>query len=382
MDVPASLLDFPLIQEGPPWHIGRRPLPRPRPVALPWRLVLLALVTWVPLLVLSLLHGGPTVPRAFLRDATLHVRLLVSLPILIAAVPYIQGHLVLAVRQFVIAELIDASHLPAYQDISRGVMRLRNLASVELGLLLVSFALSFVEVPFQPSLGWMREGAQGPLTLAGWWQLAVVQPLVRFVVLRWMWRSILWTVFLVRVSRLPLALVPTHPDGAGGLGFLATCQASFSVIVFALAFTLAARYWQHHADTDLAHTAKDLLSFALLSLGVLFAPLLAFCHQLALAKRRGDHAFSAVAAWHSRHFEQRWFHDKEAPGQEPLGAPEFSSLVDLGSSFTVARKMLWFPVDRRAVLAIVGAAMAPMVPILVVDRRLFEVVMALGKGLL
>lgn len=382
MDIPASLLDFRLILEGPPWHIGRRPLPRPRHVSLPWSVLLVALVTWVPLLALSLLHDGATVPRAFLRDASLHARLLVSLPLFIAATPYIQGHIAMAVRQFVTSELIDASHLTAYQDVARGVMRLRDLASVEAGLLIASFALSFVEVPIQPSLAWMREGTQGPLTLAGWWYLAVCQPIVRFVVLRWLWRSILWAVFLFRVSRLPLALVPTHPDGAGGLGFLGTCQASFSVLVFALGFPIAARYWQRHTDMDLTQTAKDLFSFALMSLTVLLAPLIPFCHQLILAKRRGDHDFSAVAAWHSRRFEHRWFHSQEPAEQELLGAPEFSSLVDLGSSFIVARKMLWFPVDRRAVLAIFCAAMAPMVPVLVIDRRFLEVVLTLGKGLL
>lgn len=41
--------------------------------------------------------------------------------------------------------------------------------------------------------------------------------LARFLVLRWFLRLFCWTSLLLRVSRLELNLLPSHPDGYGGL---------------------------------------------------------------------------------------------------------------------------------------------------------------------
>ena len=45
-------------------------------------------------------------------------------------------------------------------------------------------------------------------------------PIFQFLTLRWLYRLLLWFLFLWRVSRLDLRLAPSHPDRAGGLGFL------------------------------------------------------------------------------------------------------------------------------------------------------------------
>jgi hypothetical protein len=44
---------------------------------------------------------------------------------------------------------------------------------------------------------------------------------------------------LWRMSRLDFQLMPTHPDGAGGLGFLGYAHVPFGSIVFALGATLS-----------------------------------------------------------------------------------------------------------------------------------------------
>ncbi|NOK22501.1 hypothetical protein [Corallococcus carmarthensis] len=380
MDVPASLLDFSLIQGSA--LDRRRSLARPRRTSRPTRILVLTLVGWLPLLALSLFQGEPAVLRSFLRDMGIHVEFLVSLPLLIAAERYIDLSLGAAVRQFVVSELIDEKDLATFEGIARGVMRLRRNATIEAGLLVASLAVSFMDLPHQANPVWLHSEPGGPRTLAGWWYLVVSMPLIRFLVLRWLWRGVLWASFLFRVSRLRLTLVPTHPDTAGGLGFLGTCQASFALIVLAVASTLTAQRLARAPSADYTDYALHLLAFAILCLGIVFAPLVFFSRQLLRAKRRGDHAFSGVAAWHSRRFEERWFHREPPAGQELLGAPEFSSLVDLGSSFTVARRMRWFPVDIRAAVAVFSAAMAPMVPLLLADRRFLEVLLALGKSVL
>lgn len=50
------------------------------------------------------------------------------------------------------------------------------------------------------------------------------------ILLRWIWRFLIWADFLFRVSRLSLVLRPGHPDLAGGLGYLGVAQQSFVTI--------------------------------------------------------------------------------------------------------------------------------------------------------
>ncbi len=71
------------------------------------------------------------------------------------------------------------------------------------------------------------------LTWAGWWLTGFCTPLFQFLVLRWLWRPFLWFQFLARVRRLDLQLFPTHPDEAGGLGFIGKAQRFFGILLFA-----------------------------------------------------------------------------------------------------------------------------------------------------
>ena len=61
-----------------------------------------------------------------------------------------------------------------------------------------------------------------------WSFVYVSLPAFQFVLYRWYFRLFIWMRFLWQVARCELSLVPTHPDRAGGLGFL-----SLSVVAFA-----------------------------------------------------------------------------------------------------------------------------------------------------
>ena len=60
----------------------------------------------------------------------------------------------------------------------------------------------------------------GDLSPAGWWHTCISLPILYYFLLRWLRIFVIWSHFLFRVSRLDLELTPTHPDRAGGLGFL------------------------------------------------------------------------------------------------------------------------------------------------------------------
>ncbi len=66
------------------------------------------------------------------------------------------------------------------------------------------------------------------LSLAGMWFVYVSLPVFQFLLCRWYFRLLIWARFLWQVSRIPLSLVPTHPDRVGGLGFLANTAYAFT----------------------------------------------------------------------------------------------------------------------------------------------------------
>jgi hypothetical protein len=381
MDESSPLPDFSIVKGGPLFRCECRlhlvpsdRAPRPRSA-----LAFVALA-WLPIPLLALARNG-TAPHSLFSELEVHVQLLIALGTLVAAESYVDGRISAAVRQFHASHLVGVGHRHAFEDAVRAAIRWRDSNVAEACLLIAAYALTLVS-PVDPTRAWIYTGEAGAPSAAGWWYLAVSQPLFRFLVLRWLWRGVLWARFLFRVSRLPLALVPTHPDMAGGLGFLAICQASFAPVVFALASSLASHLRTTEprglVGTPLPYLAP-LVVLGVVGALVVYAPLGFFTPQLVQAKRRGDVRFSALAAWHSRRFERKWFRGEA--GREVLGAPDFSSLIDLGSSFAIARKMRLFPFDARSLAGLLAAALAPLAVLLVMDREFLDVLLKIHEGL-
>ncbi|XXF77455.1 hypothetical protein P2318_31040 [Myxococcaceae bacterium GXIMD 01537] len=383
MDVPASLQDFSLTRGGPLFKVEHRlHLDTPGRVFLVHYVLAALLLGWLPLFPLAAVEGGAAAVNSLLRDVHVHVLLLIALPVLLAAEPLVDGRLSLALRQFAASDLVGVGSLRGLERAALTVMRWRDLVSVELGLLVVSFALAWVGQPRMHGVWLLSDGHP---TLAGAWYLFLCRPLFIFVLLRWLWRGALWFVFLFRVSRLPLILVSTHPDSAGGLGFLCVAQASFSPIVFAVACVLATSMYrtkQLDLTQGLYSYASPLVVLALIALSLLYLPLAFFSRSLLRTKRRGDLRFSALAAHHSRRFERKWFGHERENRAEMLHAEDFSALTDLGTSFQLSRDMRIIPWHRRSVFIILGSAMAPLALLLVVDRQFIAVVRELVKNLL
>jgi len=382
MDAHSTLSDFSLVKGGPLYRTEcRLHLASSKLTRVVWCALVFALLAWLPLVALTFPRGD-TALRSLFAGLQVHAKLLLALPVLVAAEPYIDGRIAQAARQFLDSHLVGVGSRPAFEKSARAAMRWLDSNLAEACLLIASFALSFAsDLDFHR--GWAVAGAEERLSLAGWWYLTVSQPLFWFLALRWVWRGTLWGVFLFRVSRLPLALMPTHPDVTGGLGFLPICQSSFAPVVFSLSVVLSSYTWDAQvvglASSPLPYLIP-LITLGMLAAVVVFAPLGFFTPQLLKAKRRGVSAFSALAAWHSRQFERRWFHGRT--GEHPLGAPEFSSLADLGSAFTVARKMRMFPWDQRSLLCFAAGSLAPLPILLIMDRKFLAVLEYLCGGLL
>ncbi len=381
MDPPATLTDFSLVRGGllfqTEQRLRRAPRRRHDPAI---RALVVAVVAWFPLLLFSLPDGGSAVASLF-NELQVHAQLLIALPVLVGAESYIDGRLRFAARHFLEANLVRADALETFDADARRAMRWRDSYLVEVLLLILAYTLTFI-APADATRSWTLSPDGGDSSMAGWWNLLVSQPVFRFLALRWVWRGVVWSAFLLRISRLPLTLVPTHPDMMAGLGFLPVCQASFSPVVFSLSVVVAA-YTSRVVPAGLAaNPGAYVIPLAVIAAGavvLVFAPMGFFVPQLVLAKRRSIEGFSPLAARHSRQFEQKWFDG--GPDAELLGAPEMSSLADIGTAFTLSRKMRLLPWDLVALQAVIGSALAPLLILLVMDRQFIAVLKFIHDGI-
>jgi hypothetical protein len=62
-------------------------------------------------------------------------------------------------------------------------------------------------------------------------------------------------------------------------------------------------------------------------------------------------------------FHNKWIESSRPAQDSPLGNPDMSSLVDLGSSFDVIRQMSVFPVGRTQLFQVAVIACLPGVPL-------------------
>lgn len=213
--------------------------------------------------------------------------------------------------------------------------------------------------------GGANPSAVGETTWTSQWYWMVCMPLFRFLLLRWLWRLALWCFFLWRVSRLELRLVPTHPDRAGGLGFLELVHTEFAPLVLAISATQSASLAQDIASGRMAYDAiYPGVAFVLLADAVLFVgPLYIFFLKLWRCKVKGMSDYSAFAERYVNEFERKWLGADPAPAEPLLGSADIQSLADLNNAVGIVREMRLVPASPTLLMYLAVAALLPLLPL-------------------
>jgi len=385
----ANELDFSLILGGPIFQLFRRShLSGDGLELLHRRLLFITGIAWLPLLVLSIVGGhltsGAGLP--FLHDIEAHARLLVALPMLILAEVVVHRRLRPVVSAFLTRRIVVGPDVPRFVTAIQDAMKLRNSVPVELALLLLIFTLGLWVWRSQIALGtstWYAvvENGQFRLTLPGYWYAFVSVPVFQFILLRWYLRLLIWFRFLWQVARLNLQIIPTHPDRAGGLGFLGKGAYAFGPILFAqgvlLSALIASRVLYGGAVlSSFRVEAGVVIGFFLL---VILGPLAMFTPKLAEAKRRGLAQYGLLASRYVEQFDRKWVGGGAAGDDELLGTGDIQSLADLGNGFAYVREMRAIPFGLDDVLRLAAATAAPLVPLGLIVLSFEELVAQLVK---
>ena len=375
--------EFSLVLGGPLYQLLRRThLSDDALTMLRRRVIVIALLTWLPLLILSALEGNLTggdgsVP--FLHDVEAHVRFLLAMPLLIVAELVVHRRLRPLLRQFLERDLIPASAMPRFDDAIAAAFRLRNSVFAEVFLIAFVYGVGILVwgqyIALDAATWYATPSTDGPkLSLAGGWYRFVSLPIFQFLLLRWYFRLAVWTRFLWHVSRIPLRVVPTHPDGVGGLGFLSNTVYAFAVLAVAHGALLAGPLANHVLFAGAALTQYKVEVGVVLGflLCIVLGPLLLFAPQLAQAKRVGLREYGTLAQRYVREFDTKWLRGAVAPDEPLVGSADVQSLADLANSFAVVRTMRVVPITRQAVIGLAIATLAPLVPLLLTMMPLEE----------
>jgi hypothetical protein len=300
------------------------------------------------------------------------VRCLVAIPLLIAAEAVVEAITQRIVPYFVTSGLVTEAQEPRFAAILRQAARLRDswLAWTVLAVSAVLLAWRFTgvsETLHADELSWAvsREMDLLQLGFGGWWFLVVVRPVFTFFLLHWGWRLVIVAVVSWRIAHLELRLVPTHPDGAGGLGFLEQAPVAFSPIVLALSAVLAS-HWAHqilYHQGDLNALTLPLGVFVVALLVIFLGPFVLFSAPLRQLKRRSLLAYGGLVGQHGWLVHRRWILGQPVEDKGLLEAPELGPVADTIAMYEAVTRIKPVPLGKLSCLAIVIPTLLPMIPV-------------------
>jgi len=352
------------------------------------KIIFAIFLTWVPLVVLAAIQGlalGPNRPQSVLLDPAIYARFLVALPILLYARKVSTMKLRAIVDHFLQARVVKDAERDGFITNIVSAMHLCHLPAIDWLALAMAYVYSIVHVHVVvPSVTetWrtIGSGAEAHLSLAGWWFVAVSQPVYLFILFRLLYRIGVWWRFLQQTSRLDLQLEAAHPDQVGGLGFLGLSFAIFQESAFAISASVAGGV----ANLVLL-TRAGVTSFAYVILGAvvfiiaLFAgPLLFFRGSLAKAKQRGELDYRVLWQEQLRQFNEKWS-QFTSKSRDMLGVADFSGLTDFSSILERVQTTRLIPIQPRQVLPLALAALLPFLLVLPLLIPLDEILAQLVK---
>ena len=356
------------------------------------RAVFFALLTWLPLAAWAL-YAGRAVPggvdEPLLMHFGVHVRFLLAVPALILGEAVAHRVSTTLIPYFLTSGVVPLAQRGAFVRVLGGVVRLRDRALPWVLIVVVVAAWTILQPAAVGSEAeheakWASTGGAGGLGFGGWWLLYVSRPIFGALLVAWLWRLALVFVLLKRIARLDLSIVPTHPDGAGGLGFMKDLPKAFSLLAFATSAVVASRLAHdviYHGLT-LQSLKVVLTAFVVLVVAICVAPLLALAGPLAAAKRRALLEYGALVGKHGRLVRQRWILG-EAPADDALlQAPEIGPVADTLALYEAVGRMKAVPFGKSTLVAIAVPTLVPIVVLLSTQVPIKEVLKKIVGALL
>lgn len=333
------------------------------------RILAICLFTWLPLLILTLFSNVKL--SVFINDIGVHVRLLISLALLLYAEVIADQRFQVLVQQFLKCHIIEEKEQKKYHALIASAIRLSSSTFAEIILFVFVITIgrwiSNQLLPFDISMWYIEKRNNGiSLTLPGYWYAFISLPIFQFILLRWYYRIAVWYRFLWQVSKLKLRLNSLHPDRAGGIGFLVNGIYGLEPFLMAHSVLLAGVIFNliFNSNAVLWQFKSEIITWLCILVLLPLIPMVFFTLPLARAKRQGTNEYDVVANRYVTEFRKKWIEKDDYAGNKLLGSSDIQSLADLANSFTVSEQMRIIPISRSTIFFILIFTALPFLPLL------------------
>ncbi len=345
------------------------------------RTVFFVLLSFVPIVTWAALTGH-LVPHDWadpmLRHLGVFSRALLGFPLFILSEPFADFVIRRMLGNFPNSGLVRDEDRAKFVDVLRSVERLRDswvAWLIMLGLVALSIVMATQRggVEDVDALVWSTSLLD--LDFGAQWSIYVVRPLFLLMLLVWLWRVVLCWVLFHRIAQLDLRLVPSHPDGAGGLGFLEPFPIAFSAVSLAISAVLCS-YAGHHIHAHGAHVADFqplLISIALGLCALFLAPLGAFSPALRRCRLRARFQYGKLAGRFVQGLHAKWVDGEKLPDDPILDAPEIGPAADVATLYEMGTRMRPVPIGKMSLIAVLVPAVIPMLVVISLEVPLKEI---------
>jgi len=337
------------------------------------RALLSVLVAWVPLVVLAEIQGLAigTGQASLLQDFAAYTRFLVAVPLLVLAEAPARRWLTRVLGHFVEARLIPPSRQAEFTALLTNTRNLLGSKLVLLAILVLAYTMTLASARAWIAYGaanWLLiDGESGrSVSYAGWWRLLVSQPLFMSLLLSWFWRLFLWMRCLRALAHLDVRIVASHPDKAGGLGFLGQSLRAFPLLALAFGSAIAGTLanlvmYDSRSTTTLTPVVVATIVFILL---ICAGPLLVFIKPMREAQDDAELSYGALATSLGSRLEERWLAKAGDLTPEALAVPDFSTTADLFSVVGHVVEMRPIPIEIKDFVPLLVGTVLPFLPII------------------
>lgn len=357
------------------------------------RILILLGIAWLPLVVLTVIDGtliSSAITIPFIKDVVPNVRGLIVIPLFVMADNIIEPMMSRNVKYLRSSGVVPETEQVHLNNMVDKITYLINARWMQVILVLLAVLVSwamhadYVDMWEQRDVtSWALHVENGNVdaTLAGFWFLLVTSPMVSFFLYRWIWRFIVWTIFLYRISRIKLELYASHTDLAGGLGLIGAGQFLFGIIFLIMAALLSSELASNimYEGGNLIDMRPVVLVFIIISIIVIAVPLLFFTRKLFALKRRALVEYGQLQLQISRDFHHHWINDE---GKDMVDSVQPSALADYSAVYDVVNSMRVVPLNPRAILVLAVMLMVPFLPLVLTEQSIGDVLKMIGGSIL
>ena len=345
-----------------------------------FRLALIILIlTWVPLLILSLIEGtftGTTVEISFLQDFQIHIKLLIVLPFLILVEKLVDPAYDNYIN--VTRRIVSEEEEQKFDAVIMKVDKLSNSMIPEIIFLIIIYAVFFLTID-ESDLSftkWSNIDKEN-FSLAGWYYFLIGFPIYQLLMARWFWRWIIWFYTVIKFSFLKLDIEATHADQTAGLQYLNIVPVTFGFLFLSVAATASATIGMDiiNYDGNLQDYAYPIAGFVIAIPLMLFFPLLSFIPALIKARIRAVNLFGSLIQYHNNLYKEKWMEGILPKDENLLGSLDNSSMADINGTYVQSiNAMSIIPINLRSIVSIMLLLVLPFLPLILTVYSASEIV--------